>query len=393
MLLLFVISLVILKTQPKHDFFLLLKAFSEAALVGALADWFAVTALFRHPLGINIPHTNIIASKKNILAEQLGTFILENFFETKTIKPYIKKIGVSQLAFEFLSNRKKFNQLISPIEVFLVKELKQLDSTSLEKWLVQQTKNWLADSKLHRVIGQQTLRLVNSKDYLPLENKLLMNLHQLLMDNETLIKTKIMDNSYRFTPKFIDEKIAEKVYLGLLNFANDIVLDTQHEFRLKCRTGIVHWANNRLEDSQDSEKLNRLLKNILHENMDTLLLELFSKSKHYFLAEISKENSPILDRIRELLYEKIQELSTEKEYFEQLDNKIQTIVFTLFYKNKEKIANHIEATIQKWDAKQLSSKLELEIGKDLQFIRINGTLVGGIIGIFIYFLENLILQH
>lgn len=390
MLLLFISSTLVLKYHANLEFFLLLKAFSEAALVGALADWFAVAALFSYPMGLKIPHTNIIASKKDKLGEQLGAFVLQNFFQSNTIKPYIRKIQVSKLAFQYLSVPANFSKIMMPIEQLLINELNKTNTLVLENWLIKQAKVSLEKIEYHWFITKQLHLFLENPNYLQIENNLMTTLNQLVVQNESLIKTKILENSYSFTPKFIDEKIANKVYLGILDFANEITQQEDHHFRQKCRKELKEWLMRIEQNQENSGKINTFVRKIVSENASSLISTALRSSKTYFLKELNQANSPLLNQIRKGLYSKIIQMLENDTYFVNLDKKIQSLVFVLFYKNKNNIAFHIEKTIKNWDAKLLSEKLENEIGKDLQYIRINGTLVGGCIGLMIYALEKII---
>ena len=318
------ISMVFLqKKYPELSFIGYVKAFSEAAMVGALADWFAVTALFQKPMGLPIPHTNLIEERKADIGNNLGGFVVENFLKPKQIRFHIENIKVSKYMVEWLSKE-----------------------TTPEK-----IENIIKGMSLNVRASQMLVEFLDKGKHQELFNQLFQKIEVYISENQNVVRREIDNQFPSLIPSFIREAISEKVVDGLQEFVMKITRDEAHSVRREMTAQLYDFAE-KLNSSEWENKITKLLKD-----------------------NVNKQ---------------ISEFKTNEEFQEKLDVWFQKTAYRFALRNKVRIGDFISDTVKNWEGKELSQKLEMEVGKDLQFIRINGTLVGGMVGLVIYALTQLL---
>ena len=310
------------RKAPELGFVGYVKAFAEAAMVGALADWFAVVALFRRPMGLNIPHTNLIEAKKNDIGENLGSFVVENFLKSQQVRPYIAKIKPSSFLLEWFYK---------------------------ENTLIQLT-NFLQNYPLHTKVSTFLIEFLKEHKHESLLSDTLQKVATYLDTHRDTLEREIDNQFPMLVPTFIRESIAEKVTEGLYQYVLKIAKEPSHPIRTEITQELYHFAQ-KLDTPYWQEQLASFLqKGIAH------------------------------------LRDELQKNTTLQA---QIDSWVQKTAYQFVLRNKSEVGNLITTTVSNWEGKALSEKLELEVGKDLQFIRVNGTLVGGLVGLIIYFITQL----
>lgn len=322
MLVIYIVMMIAHKKAPELTFIGYIKAFAEAAMVGALADWFAVTALFHKPLGLNIPHTNLIEERKNDIGENLGDFVVQNFLKPKQIRPYITNIKVSSFIVEWLSKESTPDKIKS-----FVKEIPLNEKAS--KAIIS-----FLDENKHQQFLQHFFEKIATY----------------LLENEEILQQEIKEQFSSLTPSFVKSKVAKKVANGLYLLAIKTSQDKTHPIRAEITAQLYDFA----------EKLNA--------------------------PEAEVQLTKLLQRGVEQLTDELRYNSVLQH---QIDAWVQKTAYQFVLKNKEEVGRLITHTVENWEGRELSEKLELEVGKDLQFIRINGTLVGGLVGLAIYAITQL----
>ena len=322
MLVIYIVMMIAHKKAPELTFIGYIKAFAEAAMVGALADWFAVTALFHKPLGLNIPHTNLIEERKNDIGENLGDFVVQNFLKPKQIRPYITNIKVSSFIVEWLSKESTPDKIKS-----FVKEIPLNEKAS--KAIIS-----FLDENKHQQFLQHFFEKIATY----------------LLENEEILQQEIKEQFSSLTPSFVKSKVAKKVANGLYLLAIKTSQDKTHPIRAEITAQLYDFA----------EKLNA--------------------------PEAEVQLTKVLQRGVEQLTDELRYNSVLQH---QIDAWVQKTAYQFVLKNKEEVGRLITHTVENWEGRELSEKLELEVGKDLQFIRINGTLVGGLVGLAIYAITQL----
>ncbi|MDC8102216.1 MULTISPECIES: DUF445 domain-containing protein [Chryseobacterium] len=388
MAVIFIITTILQKSNHSH-WIGYVRAFSEAAMVGALADWFAVTALFRHPLGLPIPHTNLIENSKQRLGDNLGSFVVSNFLSPQNIRPYIQKIKVSNFVGEWLGKEKNQNILIRNISDIVLDILNKLDDSTVSQFISKKVSDMTDDIKLNKVVGNGIHYILEKNDHQRIITNLSKQIKDYIIENDEMIKERVKQGSYSFVPSFVDNKIADKIADGLSDFFREIEENSQHEVRALITQKIYEFSVDLKEDPKWEDEFktikNGLLKN---DKLDEYSNDIWVSIKKTLMKELQEEQSALKNYLYKNLDEFSQNLKTDENLQNKIDHWVRVTAYKYILKNTHQFGNLISTTVGNWQGKELSEKMELEVGKDLQFIRVNGTLVGGLVGLIIYTVAN-----
>lgn len=354
-----------------------LKACAEAAMVGGLADWFAVSALFRKPLGIPFPHSNIIANNKDSIAKSIGVFLKDEFLNKDSLRKseFInKKINTKALIEDFINGK---------IEALSMQKLFDfIEKTALPKVFSHIKENQNDITKILRLENVDFAEFLEKifamlKDS-PYKDEIVDEIVEALLDTlndyEYYIRNKLTDGiGKKFLAKLTsyDDKVIEGVREYLQNF-------TRHsdENRKEIVAKIEKFINENLQNPQKRENLNKKISSVLDSKVVSKIIEA--------LADGLETNKNLRKFIFDFIENKLRDFIADERKMKAIDRWIRIKIINILVDSSDIIAKYVEQTIKSWEAKEVSNKLELEIGKDLQFIRLNGTFIGGILGLGIY---------
>ncbi|MCJ8152607.1 DUF445 domain-containing protein [Chryseobacterium sp. SSA4.19] len=384
MALLFIITTILQKHNGSH-WLGYVRAFSEAAMVGALADWFAVTALFRHPLGLPIPHTNLIENSKQQLGDNLGGFVVSNFLSPQNIRPYIQKVKISNFVGEWLDKKKNQEILIKNISDIVLDILNKLDDNTVSLFISKKAAEMTDDIKLNSIVGNGIHYILEKNDHQRIITSLSSQIKNYITENDEMIKSRVRKGSYSFIPAFVDQKIADKISSGLADFFREIEEDPAHELR-NLITGKIYEFSTDLKEAPKWEQEFKNIKNDLlkADKLNEYANDIWISIKRTVTEELQQEDSSLKKYLSKNLDEFSQNLKMNEGLQDKIDNWVRVTAYKYILRNTHQFGNLISSTVGNWQGKELSEKLELEVGKDLQFIRVNGTLVGGLVGLIIY---------
>lgn len=384
MAVIFIVTTILQKSNSSH-WIGYVRAFAEAAMVGALADWFAVTALFRHPLGLPIPHTNLIENSKQRLGDNLGSFVVSNFLSPQNIRPYIQKLKISNFVGEWLVKEKSQDILIRNLSDIVLDILNKLDDSTVSRFISNKVSEMTGDIKLNKVVGNGIGYILEKNDHQRIITNLSKQIKEYITENDEMIQERVKKGSYSFIPSFVDHKIADKIAAGLSEFFKEIEEDPKHEVRALITQKIHEFSIDLKEDPKWDEEFktikNGLLKN---EKLDEYSNDIWISIKKTLMKELQEDHSALKNYLSKNLNEFAQNLKTDENLQNKIDHWVRVTAYKYILKNTHQFGNLISNTVGNWQGKELSEKLELEVGKDLQFIRVNGTLVGGLVGLIIY---------
>ena len=367
----------------------LLQAFSEAAMVGGIADWFAVVALFRHPLGIPIWHTAIIPTKKNEIGENLGNFVSEEFLNREKLEIKLEEFNFATKASDWLSEVENANKIANVVAVNIIPGvLKTIKDEDIKRFIQVQFKekleainfgDWVA-------LALEPLQKGNVKDQL-LTN-LLEVMSSELASNKDLIRKKVKASTPFLSFGLADKSISEGIFNGLAEFLEE-AKNPESAVRIK----IDEYVANFLDEVKNSEEMRIKINNLIlgfagKKEVQDYINGIWDEIKSSIAADLEKgDASSIKNNISGLIQRFGNGLKEDPVMIDKINNFIKNDLLSVLLNNKKVIGDLISSTVKSWDGKEVSEKLELEIGKDLQYIRINGTLVGGLIGLIIYGVE------
>ena len=384
MAIIFITSTVMQKTNPAH-WIGYLRAFAEAAMVGALADWFAVTALFHHPLGIKIPHTNLIQEKKEQIGDNLGSFVVSNFLSPQNIRPYMTKLKVSGFAGQWLANNANQELLIREGSQILANILHKLDDEAVVKFITSKARDMAGEIKITQIVGSGVEYLVEKNDHQRLITGLAKQLKDYVLNNQEMVRERVKKESFTLIPKFVDDAIADKITKGLSAYFEELESDENHSLRGEITNKLSSFATDLKDKAQWEEEFSSLRENLLQsEKLDGYSRDIWQSVKKSLLKEMESETSAMKTYLRKNLAELSERLTTDPVLQQKIDGFVRVTAYKYILKNTHQFGDLISSTVGNWEGKELSNKLELEVGKDLQFIRVNGTLVGGLVGLIIY---------
>ncbi|SDQ38020.1 Uncharacterized membrane-anchored protein YjiN, DUF445 family [Chryseobacterium soldanellicola] len=387
----FIITSMLQKTNDSH-WIGYVRAFSEAAMVGALADWFAVTALFRHPLGLPIPHTNLIENSKQRLGDNLGSFVVSNFLSPQNIRPYIQKIKISNFVGEWLGKEKNQEVLIKNLSDIVLDILNKLDDSEVSQFISKKVSEMTDNIKLNALLGNGINYLLDKKDHQKIITNLSKQIKDYIIENDEMIQDRVKKGSYSFIPSFVDNKIAEKIANGLSDFFKEVEEDPEHEIRGLITKRIYEFSTELKDDPKWEDEFktikNELLKN---DKLNEYSIDIWISIKNTLTKELQEDQSLLKNYLSKNLNEFSQNLKTDENLQNKIDHWVRVTAYKYILKNTHQFGNLISSTVGNWQGKELSEKLELEVGKDLQFIRVNGTLVGGLVGLIIYTISHFFL--
>ncbi len=366
------------------------QSFSEAAMVGALADWFAVTALFHHPLGLKIPHTNIIEKSKQSIGDNLGDFVVDNFLNPETIRPYIEKITITTYLANWL-NKKKNQDVFSSEIKFLVKDIiDHLEDEKVALFIADKGKEFTEKIKLTAIAAEAISYFIKEKEHEKLITLIAGKIKGYIKENEALVTEKVTEESYFFIPKFVDKKIASKIANGLVNYFAEIEENPKHRIREDITKQIILFGERLTTEEKWESEFDKLKNTFLaDEQIRKYAFDIWNSIKNTLYRELATDDSALNTYINKALANISEKLEKDKVLQPKIDHWIQINTYKLLLKNTKSVSEIISTTVGTWEGRDLSNKLELEVGKDLQFIRINGTLVGGLVGLTLHFLTQL----
>lgn len=387
----FIMTTILQKSNDSH-WIGYVRAFSEAAMVGALADWFAVTALFRHPLGLPIPHTNLIENSKEKLGDNLGSFVVNNFLSPQNIRPYIQKLKVSGFVGEWMAKEKNQDILIKNLSDIVLDILNKLDDSEVSHFISKKVSEMTDTIKLNVILGNGITYLLDKNDHQKIITNLSSQIKNYILENDEMIQERVKKGSYSFIPAFVDNKIADKIASGLSDFFKEVEEDPNHEIRALVTQKIYDFSNELKQDTKWEDEFKNIKNDLLKGNkLDEYSNDIWISIKNTLKKELQEDQSSLKNYISKNLNEFSQNLKTDEVLQNKIDHWIRVTAYKYILKNTHQFGNLISSTVGNWQGKELSEKLELEVGKDLQFIRVNGTLVGGLVGLIIYTISHFFL--
>ncbi|WP_027380491.1 DUF445 domain-containing protein [Chryseobacterium daeguense] len=391
MAVIFVITTILQKSHDTH-WLGYVRAFSEAAMVGALADWFAVTALFRHPLGLPIPHTNLIENSKQSLGDNLGSFVVNNFLSPQNIRPYIQKLKISNFVGEWLGKEKNQEILIKNLSDIILDILSKLDDSEVSHFISKKVTEMTDNIKLNAILGNGINYLLDKNDHQKIITNLSAQIKNYILENDEMIKDRVKKGSYTFIPAFVDNKIADKISTGLSDFFREVEEDPDHEIRGLVTRKIYEFSNELKQDPKWENEFKTIKKDLLkNEKLNEYSNDIWISIKNTLKNELQEDESSLKKYVSKNLNEFSQNLKTDENLQNKIDHWVRVTAYKYILKNTHQFGSLISSTVGNWQGKELSEKLELEVGKDLQFIRVNGTLVGGLVGLIIYTIAHFFL--
>ena len=369
-----------------------LHAFAEAAMVGGLADWFAVTALFRRPLGLPIPHTAIIPENKDRIADTMAGFLRDNFLTPAVVGRRMGSMNLAQAVGSYLADPRatQDSRIRAGAGELAVEVLESLDPERLGTQVRTGLKTQLAKLEVAPLLGGMLEVMIADGRHRPLIDKIIRWAGLVLEDNETLVRDMVHKRAnavLRFTG--LDERLANSVLDGLYKLLAEVLVDPDHPLRSKIEEGLQDLAHGLREDPEMRERIERMKQELLENPaIGDWWQGVWERLRANLIESIRSSNgSTGHDYIGETLGELGAALRDDERLQRQVNRFARRTAVGVATRYGDQIVRLVSETVKRWDAQTITDRVESAVGRDLQFIRINGTLVGGLVGMTIHTLD------
>ncbi len=382
---LLIVARTILAGHPAAD---LLKAFSEAALVGALADWFAVTALFRRPLGLPIPHTAIIPHNKDRIGAALGTFVQENFVNEQVIGRWLTQHSPSTELTRYLAVPSQRSAAVKRLAHLAQDLFWSLDDQAAREALSRVLRELCSHNVDLAPVAGKLLKITLDADKNDLLfQEMLGHAERLFSKHSQSISDAVGQELPWYLPRFVRTRLYRSLVESTHRSIQNISQDPHHPARAEFKTYIYHSAEELQRNTQLRTQVGLISAQVVSSpGMQQLIEELWNTARSSLLASNDAGVLPLEQILEGLFSSVIDTLLQDPVLAERLDRLMGKISRRLVRDHGAEVVNLISETIRSWNTETLVSKLEEQVGNDLQYIRINGTIVGGLVGLVLYFI-------
>ena len=386
---LFLLSHRFLDAHPAWGY---LHAFAEAAMVGGIADWFAVTALFRHPLGLPIPHTAIIPTNKDRIADTMAQFLRTNFLIPAVVARRMQTMNMAKAVGGFLIQPTQGSQsrIGTGAAELIAGVLESLDPDRLGKQVKAGLKSQAHKIEIAPLLGQMLTTALADKRHLPLIDSLIRWSGLTLEDNEEMVRDMIKERAngiIRWTG--LDGRLSSSVLDGLYKLLAEVLVDPQHPLRNKIQEGLDQLAHDLLHNPEMQARVERMKAEVLENEAVARWWEGVWERMRAGMIRMARDPGTTLGgQIGDSLAELGKALHDDARLQTQVNRFARRTAVGVATRYGDQIVQLVSETVRRWDAQTLTDRIEGAVGRDLQFIRINGTLVGGLVGVTIHFVSE-----
>lgn len=360
-------------------------AAAEAGMVGALADWFAVTALFRHPLGIPIPHTAIIPKKKDQLGVSLGDFVGENFLSRTVVRQRLRAVGIGSRLGTWLAEPEHADRVTAELATALRGALTVLRDSDVQAVVGEAITRRADAQEIAPGIGKMLEKVVTDGGHKRVVDLVCVRAHDWLVAHADSVMDAVEGGAPGWTPRFVDKKVGERVYKELLRFVTEMRDMPGHPARGALDRFLTDFASDLQSDTDTRARVEHLKREVIaRDEVQDLIASAWSAVRQMIVAAAEDERSELRLRVRAALLSLGQRMATDTRLQEKVDGWVEGAAVYVVTTYRDEITSLITDTVASWDAEHTSRKIEAHIGRDLQFIRINGTVVGSLAGLLIY---------
>lgn len=371
-------------------------AFAEAAMVGGLADWFAVTALFRHPLGLPIPHTAIIPKNKDRIADTMADFLRRNFLTPSVVARRMSGMNIARAIGDFLVDTpdKSANDTRSRITAgaaeMLAEVLESLDPDRLGNQVRAGLAGQIHKLEVSPLAGRMLESMMTDKQHQPLINGFIRWAGLTLEDNEDTVKDVIHKRAnavMRWTG--LDERISANVLDGLYKLLAEVLVDPDHPIRFKIEEGLQKLAQDLQHDPETRERVEDMKRELVENPaVGEWWMGVWERLRRSLIRRARSADTQLGNDMRIALVDLGKALKQDQRLQEQINRFARRTAAGVATRYGSEIVTLVSETVKRWDATTITGRIENAVGRDLQFIRINGTLVGGLVGTTLHFITG-----
>ncbi|HET7140039.1 MAG TPA: DUF445 domain-containing protein [Arthrobacter sp.] len=377
--------------QKDYPWLQYVRAAAEGGMVGALADWFAVTALFKYPMGLKIPHTAIIPRRKDQIGASLGEFVETNFLSEQVVQDKLASVDIARKAGAWLAGPGGAERVATDGAAIIRGAFKVLNDDDVQAVIEGMVRKHLLAPPWGPPVGKMAERIFADGHHHSLVDLLVDRAADWVNDNHETVSRLVSDRSPTWVPQFVDGLVGDKVYVEILKFAHAVQSDPNHQVRQSIDKYLKDLAQDLQHDPAMIARAEEVKAQVLG---DPEVRELASRTwgtvKAALLSAVDDPDSELTVRFKAAVRDFGSRLVNDAELAGKVNAWIGDAAAYLVRTYRSDIAGVITDTVARWDAEETSQKIELQVGKDLQFIRINGTVVGSLAGLAIFSAAHLV---
>jgi uncharacterized membrane-anchored protein YjiN (DUF445 family) len=362
----------------------LVRTTAEAAMVGGIADWFAVTALFRHPMGLPIPHTAIVAKRKDRIGRSLGNFVGNNFLAREVIARQLAGMRLGERAARWLATAEHQARLARALAGGIARAAESIPDEELQDAVHGALVTQLRKAQVAPLLGD-LLRLATTDDrHQEMLDRLVALVSRIVHDNKELIRHRIAEESPWWVPGAVDDKLYQKIVAGIERTLADVAADDQHPLRAQFDHALRDFVEKLHTSPETMARAESIKERLLGHPAVGALSDALLGAARTALSRYAGPDAPSPEPLQRALGALAERALANDGLLREVDESIERLVLGVVDQYRPEVAALIARTVEGWDASEASRKIEIQIGRDLQFIRINGTLVGGLVGLVLY---------
>jgi len=379
---------------PLHPVFGFVAAFAEAATIGGLADWYAVVALFRRPLGLPIPHTAIIPSNQHRFADKLGEFIEVHFLEPAPVEAKLRQIDFGSFIADWLRDRKRSTDLARFTLRLLPEALNATETSGLMTFITRRITTQLQSIDLAPLVAGTLRAFVQEGRHQGLLDDLLRAVHESLTKPETMamFRAKIRAELPTLLKLYrADKFLVKKIVASATAFFEEVRSDPKHPFRGEFDRMVLSLVDRLGSDPSYAKRIDGLKRDLLaRPELRELARNVWSNARSFVERSAAGETQVLEHHLARMFVEAGEALAGDSELRAEINQGLVTVLTSFIADQKRGVSSFISDQVKAWDMGQLISLIEINIGRDLQYIRFNGSLIGGLAGLGLYTVEFLL---
>lgn len=384
-------AVVYLLTRDEDGIWGYVNAGAEASMVGAIADWFAVTALFRHPLGLPIPHTALIPRKKDEFGKSLEDFVQENFLQEDIIRERLSVARIAARGGDWLVEPANASRVVAEGSALLSVALNRLRNSDVEAVVADVLLPRLVQEPISPIAGNLLAEILRDDAHHGLVDLVLEEGYHWLVHNHETFTAVIEERAPWWAPDRVNEVVTDRIHREAVRWMADIRADPVHRARKAFDSLLRQLADDLLTNPATQERAERLKTRMLeHPQLLASGMAVFDAIKKALLEGLADEDGVLHQRARAELVRFAQRLQTDPD----LQARVDALAADAAVFGVERYGNELTAvithTVARWDGREAAARIELQVGRDLQFIRINGTIVGGLVGVLIHAISSVL---
>ena len=372
-------------TLGEDGFLGFVNAGAEASMVGAIADWFAVTALFKHPLGLPIPHTALIPRRKDELGRGLEEFVGENFLQEGIIRDRIRAATISKRVARWLSDPAHARRVVDEVSDVAAIGLGKVRDEHIADLVTEALVPRFREEPISPLLGGLLGETVRDDLHHGLVDLALTELHDWLYDNPETVAEILGERAPWWAPTRLNEAVTSRIHVELVRWVADIRDEPRHHARRAFDSMLARLAEDLLHDPDTQARTEALKERLLdHPQVLASSISLWNSLRRVLLGSLSTPDGAVRRRLLTEVCRFAERLEADEELRSRLDGIAADVAVFAVERYGNELTAVITHTIERWDGKEAARRIELHVGRDLQFIRINGTIVGGLVGVLIH---------